>query len=82
MAERHGNSISIRASNLSQGYDTTGNGVTTSAAKQWRESSNGRPEGIGYQWRNQDAGREREVADQVAAAQAEAKRRARGRRRP
>jgi hypothetical protein len=77
MAERHGNSMSVRTANLSQAFDSTGNGVMSGQVNVWRETRNGVPEGTGYRWRNPDAAREQEVAGQVAAAQAEAKRRAR-----
>jgi hypothetical protein len=77
MAERHSRFLSIRPSGLTGGYATTGNRIADGSAPfAWRETRNGVPEGASWVPGAADAVRDAEVADQVAAARAEALRRA------
>jgi hypothetical protein len=80
MAERHGNSMSVRTANVSQAFDSTGNGVMAGQVNVWRETRNGVP--AGTDWvpgarQAADAAREQEVTDQVAAARTLAEKRVR-----
>jgi hypothetical protein len=81
MAERHGGAPRIRATGMTAVYDTYGDGVGVTCTHKWSVPRNGMPEMRNYlaERRAADSAREAGVAALVAAARAEAVKRARER---